>query len=324
LYWSGFEGEDDTIEVDGTAVTGTEIGGSATAAYTYRADITASNWVVAGAVNVLTIDGLEFDPHNNGAAVVVILDDGSMVDLQILDGSDLAYLPWGAQTTPVNIPIAASDDARTATVNLIVTDIKVPRPAALEVIVGGVTNLLTDIFLDNEGDFLDVVELTVEVPAGATNVSMQALSIDDGSGLEPASLYWHFVSWVLPEPPVDEGCTYTQGYWKNHPDDWPAEFPGIYTEAEAMELLQMKPKGGNAYIILAHQYIAAALNVGNGASIPDDVFAAWLVANDLLDDYKAEGDIDKKDEPEDRAWAIDLAGLLDDYNNGYIGPGHCD
>ena len=98
---------------------------SATAAYTYRADITASNWVVAGAVTILSIDGLEFDPHNNGAALVVILDDGSMVDLQILDGSDLAYLPWGAQTTPVNfLPFAPSADARTGTVFLIVTDIK--------------------------------------------------------------------------------------------------------------------------------------------------------------------------------------------------------
>jgi len=43
-----------------------------------------------------------------------------------------------------------------------------------------------------------------------------------------------------------------------------------------------------------------------------------------LADYKSEGDIDKKDEPEDRAWAIDLAGMLDDYNNGDLGPGHCE
>jgi hypothetical protein len=322
LYWSGREGADDTIEVDGTEVTGALIGGSATAANTYRADITSSNWVAAG-VNVLPVGGLDFSPENNGAALVVIVDDGSTVDIEILDGSDLAYLPWGAQTKPVDIPVALSSDSQTGTLHLIVTDIEVPRPAALQITMGGVTNLLTDVFLDNEGPDLDVVELEVVVPAGVTNITVQALSINDGPDLEPASLYWHFVSWVIPEP-ADEGCTYTIGYWKNHPEDWPTDTLSIFSGVEAMDILQTKPTGGNAYIILAHQYIGAELNVVNGASIPADVLMAWLDAQDLLLEYESEGDIDKKTEAEDRAEAIDLAGMLDDYNNGDLGPGHCD
>jgi len=215
LYWSGIEGTDDTVQVDGNDVTGALIGGSVTAAYTYRADITASNWVAAGAVNVLSVGGLNFIPHNNGAALVVILDDGSTVDLQIMDGSDLAYLPWDAQTEPVSFPVTPSADPRLGILNLIVTDIDVPRPAALVITVNGVTNQLNDVFLDNEGDFLDVVTLEVPIPAGTTNVTVQALSIDDETELVPASLYWHFVSWVLPEPQACGGGGLTPGFWQN-------------------------------------------------------------------------------------------------------------
>ena len=330
LYWTGRNGTDDTIEVNGTNVTGSLIGGTAvpeTAAVTYRADITdlssAEGWLVAGQMNVLSVGGLDFTHKNNGAAVVAIMDDGSTVAIVIMDGSDLAFLPWGLQTAPVDIPIAPSVEPRLGTVHLIVSDIEVPRPAAVEITVGGVTTLLDDVFLDNEGDFMDVVELEVPVPAGATNVTVQALSIDDNSGLVPASLYWHFVSWVIPEPYIPPvGCTYTIGYWKNHPYDWPTDDLSIYTGHEAMMLLWTPPKKGNAYIILAHQYIAAELNALNGTSVPDVVSTAWLDAQDILNQYKDEGTISKKSP--DRDLAINLASILDDYNNGLIGPCHCD
>ena len=83
----------------------------------------------------------------------------------------------------------------------------------------------------------------------------------------------------------------------------------------------MEPRGGNAYLILAHAYIAAELNVLNGASIPPDVLDAWVMAGDLLVQYESEASIPKKSD--DRALAIALAEILDTYNNGYIGPGHC-
>lgn len=219
LYWTGRDGADDTLEVNGTNVTGSLIGGTANeaAANTYRADITdlssAEGWLVVGQTNVLSVGGLDFTRHNNGAAVVAIIDDGSMVDIKIMDGTDDAYLPWNVQTAPVDIPVAPSADPRVGTMHLIVSDIEVPRPAAVEITVGGVPTLLTDVFLDNEGDNLDVVELEIPVPAGATNVIVQALSIDDGSGLQPASLYWHFVSWVITPPPGGGG--HTPGFWQN-------------------------------------------------------------------------------------------------------------
>ncbi len=192
-------------------------------------------------------------------------------------------------------------------------------PAAVHLTVDGVSTQLVDALLDNEGSFLDVVELDVLVPAGATQVTVQLLSIDDDTDLEPASLAWSFVSWELEQ---HEGCTYTIGYWKNHPEDWPTNTLSLYSGPKAMDLLWTAPKKGNAYIILAHQYIGAELNVVNGTSIPAEVAHAWLNGQQILEHYLNEETIPKKSP--DRNLAISIANVLDDYNNGLIGPGHCD
>jgi hypothetical protein len=128
------------------------------------------------------------------------------------------------------------------------------------------------------------------------------------------------------------GCTLTQGYWKTHSEYGPAPYdetwallpngadtPFFGTGSSYYQILWTAPKGGNPYLILAHQYIAAELNVLNGASIPAEVLDAWTEAGGLLAAY--DGSIPKRS-PDGRL-ALRLAELLDDYNNGLIGPGHC-
>ncbi|VGO17551.1 hypothetical protein PDESU_06148 [Pontiella desulfatans] len=343
LYWTGRPRYDDyvvvdTIQLNGTNISGEIIGGPTPLlgwpSTSYRADITAMSsdldWLLVGQTNVLYVEGLDFTYANDGAAVVVILDDGTMAEIQIMDGNDFAYLPYviyddpsipvDFQTVPVNFAFAPSSEPRVGTISIIVSDIAVPRPAAINITVDGVTTQLVDALQDNEGSFLDVVELDVPVPAGATEVTVQLLSIDDGSGREPASLAWTFVSWEL-EKPTGEGCTYTIGYWKTHPYDWPTEELSLFTKHEAILTLWSPPKGGNAYLILAHQYIGAELNIVNGTAVPDEVLKAGFKAYYLIQKYQNKGTIPKKSP--DRALAIDLAGILDDYNNGDIGPGHC-
>jgi hypothetical protein len=78
---------------------------------------------------------------------------------------------------------------------------------------------------------------------------------------------------------------------------------------------------GDPYLILAHQYIAAELNVFNGSSIPTDVADAWTEAQGLL--VECEGDLSIPKRKTDGVRAIELASLLDNYNHGLIGPGHC-
>ncbi len=114
---------------------------------------------------------------------------------------------------------------------------------------------------------------------------------------------------------VDDGCTLTQGYWKTH-DDWPDHADAELCGHAWADILWMAPVGGDAWIIVAHQYIAAKLNVANGAVAEDAITQALADAEALLADC-AIADAD-------REAAIALATLLDDFNNGLVGPGHCD
>jgi hypothetical protein len=140
-------------------------------------------------------------------------------------------------------------------------------------------------------------------------------------------------SWAIAVDVPCAGCTLTQGYWKTHSKYGPAPYDPTWDrkaggDAEFLntgysyyEILWMNPRGGNAYLILAHQYIAAEMNVLNGAYIPAEVLDAWNQAEELLVQYEDDLSIPKRGP--DRALAVQLYELLDDYNNGLIGPGHC-
>ncbi|MBB6612879.1 hypothetical protein H7F15_17690 [Pontibacter sp. Tf4] len=126
----------------------------------------------------------------------------------------------------------------------------------------------------------------------------------------------------VPEEP-EQGCTRTQGYWKNHADPGKKQYNSTwdnYLEAtfysSGMTYLQVlnTPPQGDAYFILAHQYIAAELNVAAGASMPTDVKTAYNTATAY---FKGEKELSREE-------MVTIADLLDDYNNGKTGPGHCE
>jgi len=121
-----------------------------------------------------------------------------------------------------------------------------------------------------------------------------------------------------------EECTRTQGYWKNHPDDWPVEeitIGGIlYTKDEAIDILKT-PVRDDMTIAMFYQLAAAMLNVYNGVAyecIDITIFDAddWMIDNPLGSDVEASSD----------AWTIGepLKDLLDDYNNGLLCAPHCE
>lgn len=121
-----------------------------------------------------------------------------------------------------------------------------------------------------------------------------------------------------------EDCTRTQGYWKNHPDDWPVEeitIGGIlYTKDEAIDILKT-PVKDDMTIAMFYQLVAAKLNVYNGAAyecIDQTIFDAddWMIDYPLGSEVEASSD----------AWEIGepLKDLLDDYNNGLMCAPHCE
>jgi hypothetical protein len=130
------------------------------------------------------------------------------------------------------------------------------------------------------------------------------------------------------------GCTLTWGYWKTHSYHGPAAHPDdtwnliqpngvdspFFSSGQTYyQVLQTEPKGGNAYYILAHQYIAAELNMLNDASSTAEVDAAMAWAEDFFNTYGPSDTFSKAL----RASIVNNAGTLGSYNEGLIGPGHC-
>jgi hypothetical protein len=106
-----------------------------------------------------------------------------------------------------------------------------------------------------------------------------------GSGFIPSSGYsaTHHASTKGSIPLGD--CVYTQGYWKNHPEAWPVSSVKlgnvIYSKAQLL-LIFNTPAAGNGLISLAHQLIAAKLNIAAGAIAPSSVLGAIATADALI------------------------------------------
>jgi hypothetical protein len=132
----------------------------------------------------------------------------------------------------------------------------------------------------------------------------------------------------------DDGCTLSQGYWKTHSSHGPAPYDATWDGLENTKFFEPKntqtfyqvlwtaPKG-NAYYILAHQYIAAQLNELNNANF-EDAQTAYDAATALFGQYTPAQIALLKVNNAVRQQFISYAGTLGDYNSGITGPGHCD
>src|SRR5690606_25742266 len=126
----------------------------------------------------------------------------------------------------------------------------------------------------------------------------------------------------IPYDPEGPDCTRTQGYWKNH--GW-GPVTGLwigaayYEQNHARTILRTSPRG-DASLILAHQLIAALLNVAHGATPHWAIDAAqtWMARNGTWLAYGTTVS------DEARARAIALNELLTAYNEGREGSPHCD
>lgn len=135
---------------------------------------------------------------------------------------------------------------------------------------------------------------------------------------------------------VTEGCTFTQGYWKTHGPEfcikgnnsnaWPAtiltsglDLGSVNYSADQLCSILNTPAKGNGLLILAHQLIAAQLNIANGA---DDSAVAQAItdANNLIGSFQIPPVGTSSLAP---SATSSLTSTLDSYNQGKTGPGHC-
>ncbi|MCP4584231.1 MAG: DNRLRE domain-containing protein [candidate division Zixibacteria bacterium] len=138
-----------------------------------------------------------------------------------------------------------------------------------------------------------------------------------------------------------EGCTNTIGYWKNHTggcrpqSDEVSQFlpitlgnadgdksVNVTNTRRARRILRQRfGRPFNGITKLYAQLLAAKLNIANGAD-DSDVAETITAADNFLSDhgrrswYRLSSD--------DRNMILGWKDMLDDYNNGEIGPGHCD
>ena len=136
-----------------------------------------------------------------------------------------------------------------------------------------------------------------------------------------------FTNTAIPQP----SCTLTQGYWKNHESAWPAPYSPTAQWLSATHrvnnvtwdgLMSMSVAGGNSYMQLAHQWIAATLNLSGATSSNAAVAAAmsqggaWLLVNTPA----STNSVPNMKNAQANAWAS----TLDDFNNGKLGIAHCE
>jgi len=133
---------------------------------------------------------------------------------------------------------------------------------------------------------------------------------------------------------IYSGCTRSFGYWKTHSAYGPAPYDTTWaligedstfflSNQSYYEVLWTPPRGGNAYYMLAHKYIATNLNFLNGAD-PSAVQNAFDEATTHFNTYTPEDIGSLKGNDTLRQQFIELKNILGQYNGGDIGPGSCD
>jgi hypothetical protein len=147
-------------------------------------------------------------------------------------------------------------------------------------------------------------------------------AVSDGAGVPVNAFHgWLFVYHNQPVTPPGH-CAYTQGWYKNHTSSWPSGSltpTTVWDGGKTIIDLFNTPPRGSQYIILAHQYITALLNIQGGSNVPPTVQTALNTAAA----YFAGGGAGTGD-PNVNITGVST--ILDNYNNGLAlnGPAHCD
>ncbi len=122
--------------------------------------------------------------------------------------------------------------------------------------------------------------------------------------------------------PAATACPLSQGFWKTHPAAWPVDSLVLgnrtYTKEEMLKLLWIAP-GGDASLILAHQLIAAKLNVAAGAD-PVPIQSALSDADTML---SMGGTLPQAVRTSSALGQrmVAVADALDAFNDGRVSPG---
>lgn len=153
---------------------------------------------------------------------------------------------------------------------------------------------LNDILKNNSATFYFTLADETLILSGA-NVLVKTGNSEEGQCNRGAIVTCENYCDDVPEGP----CTRTQGYWKTHgpgvcgngnnSNEWNVTSMTlgavVYTDAQLCSIFNTAPGTGpkaNGLITLAHQLIAAKLNVANGVTASADVLAAIAAADTMI------------------------------------------
>lgn len=152
------------------------------------------------------------------------------------------------------------------------------------------------------GDIFDetgVLATNVSELAVGTEYAVRVRANGDGgtTGGGTSVVYGDVANMISPSPfsgtyycktkPNDglEECVHSQGYWKTHPERWPVgslRLGNVIYSKNQLLAIWATPAAGNGLISLAHQLMAAKLNLLSGAQAPANVFSAITSADALI------------------------------------------
>ena len=304
------------------------------------AQSTDSNWAVSGNINIFNPD------PSNGATITSVTDQitGIVGPVVVNCGQSLPFVLAAGQTKVCTYASALPDATTRTNTATVTTSGIVGGGSGQAAVVFGAPTTETDECItvtDDKYGLLGtacgneilpkVFNYTQAVGPYATcgnrtfvNIASFVTNDTQSTGSD---------SWTVNVTiPCLIGCTLTQGYWKTHSQFGPAPFdsawnlltpsgatsPFFLSGQTWYQVFWTAPKG-NPYYILAHQYEAARLNILNGASSTATVDATLASATAFFSSTAPSASLTKAQKTQLTTWA----GILDQYNTGVTGPGHC-
>ena len=126
---------------------------------------------------------------------------------------------------------------------------------------------------------------------------------------------------LIGSAPTEHACTFGAGYWKTHTDAWPPRFDPAAAFFDSgqpwIDVLRTPPRG-DAYYILGHQFIAAALNLDgmDAGLVPREVGTPFAISERGFFTAGAHTDLTGTE-------LLRLAKELEDFNEGNAGVPAC-
>lgn len=267
---------------------------------------------------------------------------GSLEILNQVDNNHVFFFRNGSDNPySYNFTLPPSSEARNIEVLVPFSELTEDNRFVAGKLTAGTVSIPFEFDSNNQGELLNIKDFVLyNVPGDVTDVRLEIYSpASEDSPLNGDSFITGTVLLSTTVKEEDPGCTLTQGYWKTHSIYGPASKPDetwndvggpdadFYLSNQTWIEVFNTSASGNSYYQLAHQYMAAFLNMLNGAMVPTVVQDAMDEAKSIFEGtepsyYEKIKGVSQASKDE-ISQLTSLASTLGSYNEGIIGPGHC-